>query len=281
VTPSDDWAGGHQHDRAAQTEERDPQREEAAHLLVELHALPADSPRRRPVRDHLVEMHLPLVRYLARRFAGRNAAFEDIVQVGAIGLLKAIDRFDPGRGLEFSTYATPTILGEIRRYFRDTGWLLHVPRRAQELQATLARARGELTQQLQRAPTVRELAEKVGVDRMQVVEAIDVARGYSGVPLDALTDDGEESRKDRLAEDDVDLERVELREELRPALRELSERDRRILVLRFVAGKTQTEIAEVIGVSQMQISRLISRSLDQLRERLSSNSVGAGQDSAV
>lgn len=247
---------------------RDPQREEAAQLLAELSVLPKDSPRRQPIRDQVAEMHLPLVRYLARRFTGRNVPFEDIVQVGAIGLLKAIDRFDHERGLEFSTYAAPTILGEIRRYFRDTGWLLHVPRRAQELQATLAQARSELTQQLQRAPTVRELAERVGVDTMQVVEAIDVARGYAGVPLEALTDDGEESRKDRLAQTDTDLDRVELREELRPALEELSERDREILVLRFVAGKTQTEIAEIVGVSQMQISRLISRSLDQLRERL-------------
>jgi RNA polymerase sigma-B factor len=254
---------------AADQSARDPQREEAARLLAELHALPDDAAERQRLREQLTEMHLPLVRYLARRFTGRNAPFEDIVQVGSIGLIKAIDRFDPERGLEFSTYATPTILGEIRRYFRDTGWLLHVPRRAQELQATLARARAELTQQLERGPTVRELAEKVGVDVMQVVEAIDVARGYTGVPLDALTDDSDESRKDRLAEIDTDLERVELRAELRPALEELSERDREILVLRFVAGKTQTEIAAIIGVSQMQISRLISRSLDQLRERMS------------
>jgi len=248
---------------------RDPQREEAARLLAQLHALPEGSSGRQPLRDELAEMHLPLVRYLARRFTGRNAPFEDIVQVGSIGLLKAIDRFDPERRLEFSTYATPTILGEIRRYFRDTGWLLHVPRRAQELQATLARARSELTQELQRAPTVRELAERVGVDVSQVLEAIDVARGYAFSPLAALTENGEETRKDRLAEIDIDLERVELREELRPALEELSERDRQILVLRFVAGKTQTEIADIIGVSQMQISRLIARSLDQLRERLS------------
>jgi RNA polymerase sigma-B factor len=213
-------------------------------------------------------MHLPLVRYLARRFANRSAPLEDIVQVGSIGLLKAIDRFDPTRGLEFSTYATPTILGEIRRFFRDTGWLLHVPRRAQELQAALGRTRAELTQQLQRTPTVRELAERMGVDVIQVVEAIDVSRGYAGVPLDVLVDDGDESRNERLAENDVDLDRVELRAELRPALAELSERDRRILVWRFVAGKTQTEIAELVGVSQMQVSRLISRSLEQLRERL-------------
>ena len=247
---------------------RDPERDEAARLLEQLHGLPDDHADRAPIRDRLAEMHLPLVRYLARRFANRSAPLEDIVQVGSIGLLKAIDRFDPTRGLEFSTYATPTILGEIRRFFRDTGWLLHVPRRAQELQTTLGRTRAELTQQLQRAPTVRELAERMGVDVIQVAEAIDVSGGYAGVPLDALVDDGDESRNERLAENDVDLDRVELRAELHPALAELSERDRRILVWRFVAGKTQTEIAELVGVSQMQVSRLISRSLERLRERL-------------
>lgn len=251
---------------------RDPQRDEAARLLEQLHGLPEDHAERARIRDRLAEMHLPLVRYLARRFSGRSAPMEDIVQVGSIGLLKAIDRFDPGRGLEFSTYATPTILGEIRRFFRDTGWLLHVPRRAQELQATLGRARSELTQRLQRAPTVGELAEHIGVDVMQVVEALDVSRSYAGVPLEALVDDGDESRNDRLAETDLDLELVELRAELLPALEELSERDRRILVWRFVAGKTQTEIAELVGVSQMQVSRLISRSLQRLRERLTADS---------
>jgi len=259
------------------TAPRDPQRDEAARLLEQLHGLPDDDPDRAPIRDQLAEMHLPLVRYLARRFSGRSAPFEDIVQVGAIGLLKAIDRFDPQRGLEFSTYATPTILGEIRRFFRDTGWLLRVPRRAQELQTALGRARAELTQQLERAPTVRELAERLGVAVMQVVEAIDVSRGYVGVPLEAVADE-DESRNERLAENDVDLDRVELRAELRPALAELPERDQRILMWRFVAGKTQTEIAELVGVSQMQVSRLISRSLDRLRERLAAD--GMADDDA-
>ena len=135
------------------------ERSEAVRLLTELHQLPESSPRRRGLRDRLVEMHMPLVEYLARRFSGRNEPLPDLVQVGAIGLLKSIDRFDPGRGLEFSTYATPTILGEIKRYFRDSGWLVHVPRRAQELQATLATGRSELSQELHRAPTVAELAE--------------------------------------------------------------------------------------------------------------------------
>jgi RNA polymerase sigma-B factor len=136
-------------------------RAEASRLLLELHTLPNDPAIRRPVRDRLVELHMPLVEYLARRFAGRNEPLSDLVQVGVIGLLKSIDRFDPGRGLEFSTYATPTILGEIKRHFRDTGWLVHVPRRAQELQTTLSTARAELSQQLGRAPTVAELSARM------------------------------------------------------------------------------------------------------------------------
>src|SRR5437660_10633698 len=133
---------------------------------------------------------MPLVVYLARRFSGRNEPMNDLVQVGAIGLLKAIDRFDPDRGLEFSTYATPTILGEIKRHFRDTGWLVHVPRRAQELQTTLSTARAELSQQLGRAPTVAELSARIDVSDEEIVEALDAARAYAGLPLDALTEDG-------------------------------------------------------------------------------------------
>src|SRR5207253_11119221 len=155
------------------------------------HELPEDSERRKALRDQLVEAHMPLVIYLARRFSGRNEPMNDLVQVGAIGLIKAIDRFDPGRGLEFSTYATPTILGEIKRHFRDTGWLVHVPRRAQELQTTVNTARAELSQELGRAPTVSELSARIEVDEEVVLEALDAARAYSGVPLDVLAAPGE------------------------------------------------------------------------------------------
>jgi RNA polymerase sigma-B factor len=254
--------------------DRGAQREEAARLLADLHRLPADSPQRKPLRDRLAEMHLPLVEYLARRFTRRSVPLDDLVQVGSIGLLKAIDRFDPGRGLEFSTYAAPTILGEIKRYFRDTGWLIHVPRRAQELQTTLDSARAELSQELRRAPTVAELARRTGVDEDQVVEALDVARSYSGVPLDEITAPESGSGAAILADDDADLERVELREVLRPALAALSEREQHVLLLRFGAGKSQTEIAGIVGVSQMQVSRLISRSLTELRRRLAADDLG-------
>ena len=243
-------------------------------LLADLDALPARSKRRGPIRDRLAEMHLPLVEYLARRFTGRGVPLDDLVQVGSIGLLKAIDRFEPARGLEFSTYATPTILGEIKRHFRDAGWLVHVPRRAQELQAALARARSELSQQLHRAPTVAELAKHADVGEDQVIEAIDVARSYSGVPLDAIVEPDGGVGGALVAHHDVALDRVELREVLRPALEALPERDREILLLRFGESKTQNEIADIIGVSQMQVSRLIARSLAQLRESLDADGSG-------
>ncbi len=134
---------------------------------------------------------MPLVVYLSRRFSGRNEPMNDLVQVGSIGLIKAIDRFDPERGLEFSTYATPTILGELKRHFRDTGWLIHVPRRAQELQTTLNAARADLSQELGRAPTVKELAARIDAPEDAVIEALDAARAYSGVPLDVLAPPGE------------------------------------------------------------------------------------------
>jgi RNA polymerase sigma-B factor len=245
-------------------------RARAAHLFVDLRELPEQDATRRQLRDRLVELHLPLVEYLARRFTGRNEPLPDLVQVGVIGLLKSIDRFDPERGLEFSTYATPTILGEIKRHFRDAGWLLHVPRRAQELQASLTRARDELSQQLHRAPTVAELAAQLTVPEDEVIEALDVARAYAGVPLEALTErEGVPLESPLLSEVDEQLERVEQRAVLRPAIDALTDREREVLLLRFIVGKSQTEIAEIIGVSQMQVSRLVARSLARLRTELS------------
>jgi RNA polymerase sigma-B factor len=252
-TPDSDWSTRH---------------EQVNELLRELRAADSDSPAAQDARAQLTEMHLPLVRYLARRFADRHIPMDDLVQVGAIGLIKAIDRFDPDRGVEFASYATPTIVGEIRRHFRDHGWLVHVPRRAQELQATVGRARADLSQELHRAPTVAELAERTGVDPDHIVEALDIAHGYTGVPIDVLIDPESGSDKSALAFTDVGLDGVEMRAVLRPALAALPEREQVVLLLRFVAGKTQTEIAELVGVSQMQVSRLIARSLSELRDKL-------------
>ncbi len=245
------------------------ERAQAGDLLAELHGLPEDSPRRRELRDHLVELHMPLVVYLARRFSGRNEPMNDLVQVGAIGLIKAIDRFDPQRQLEFSTYATPTILGEIKRHFRDTGWLIHVPRRAQELQTTLNAARADLSQELGRAPTVTELAQRIEIDEETVLEALDAARAYSGVPLDVLAAPGESvPEHPMLGVVEEGFEQVEQRALLRDVIAKLPESEREILLLRFVANKTQTEIAAIVGVSQMQVSRLVARGLKRMRESL-------------
>ncbi|MGN6608845.1 MAG: SigB/SigF/SigG family RNA polymerase sigma factor [Jatrophihabitans sp.] len=262
-----DRSGGTRADERAAA--RADTKADATRLLGEMHALAEDDPRRRGLRDQLVELHMPLVVYLAKRFSGRNEPLSDLVQVGAIGLIKAIDRFDVDRGLEFSTYATPTILGEIKRHFRDTGWLIHVPRRAQEMQTALNNARADLNQQLGRAPTVKELAERLEVDEEAVVEALDAARAYSGVPIDALAAPGETVPEHPvLGITDEGFEQVEQRALLQKVIASLPEAEREILLLRFVANKTQTEIAGIVGVSQMQVSRLVARGLKRLRERL-------------
>jgi RNA polymerase sigma-B factor len=220
-------------------------------------------------RGELAERLMPLVRHIAHRYSGRGEPLEDLVQVGFVGLLKAIDRFDPSRRLEFSTYATPTILGEIKRHFRDTGWLIHVPRRAQEMQTTLNAARADLSQELGRAPTVAELAERIDCDEGTVVEGLDAARAYSGVPLDLLAAPGETvPEHPMLGVLDEGYEQVEQRAMLRKVIAKLPEAEREILLLRFVANKTQTEIAATVGVSQMQVSRLVARGLKRLRESL-------------
>lgn len=242
---------------------------ESRRLLGELSSLLAGDPRRDQVRARLVELHLPLVSFLARRFANRSEPMDDLMQVGSIGLIKAIDRFDIARGLEFSTFATPTILGEIKRHFRDTGWLLHVPRRAQELQSSITGARAELSQQLGRSPTIRELAVRLNVDEDVVVEALDAARAYAGVPLDVLAAPGESvPEHPALGITDSGFEQVEDRSALRAAIERLPETEREILALRFIDNRSQTEIATLIGVSQMQVSRLVARSLKKLRATL-------------
>jgi RNA polymerase sigma-B factor len=242
---------------------------DAIALLTALNTLPDGSPARKALRDRLVQQHMPLVIYLARRFAGRSEPLNDLIQVGSIGLIKAVDRFDPSRGLEFSTYATPTILGEIKRHFRDTGWLIHVPRRAQELQTTLNAARADLSQELGRPPTVAELAKRIDADEDAVVEALDAARAYAGVPLEVLAPPGETAPDHPvLGIIDSGFEQVEQRDLLRDVIAELPENEREVLLLRFVANKTQTEIAAIVGVSQMQVSRLVARGLKRMRSRL-------------
>ena len=225
---------------------------------------------REGARDSLVHLHLPLVEHCARRFRNRGEPFEDLVQVGTIGLIKSVDRFDPERGVEFSTYATPTIIGEIKRYFRDKGWAIRVPRRLQELRMQIGSATAELTQSLGRSPTASELAERVGCSVEEIIEGIESSNAYSTLSLDATddSDDGTSSMLDALGADDEGLEHVEIRESLKPLLDRLEPREKRILLLRFFKNQTQSQIAEEIGVSQMHVSRLLSRTLDQLRASL-------------
>jgi RNA polymerase sigma-B factor len=246
----------------------------SAELFVELTADGASQATRTAARDELVHLHLPLVEHCARRFRNRGEPFEDLVQVGTIGLLKSIDRFDLERAVEFSTYATPTIIGEIKRYFRDKGWAIRVPRRLQELRMQIGAATAELTQSLGRSPTPRELAGAIGCSVEEIIEGIESSNAYSTLSLDA-TDDSEEgggSMLDAIGVMDENLEHVEIRESLKPLLDALEPREKKILLLRFFKNRTQTQIAEEIGVSQMHVSRLLTRTLDQLRTSLEQSS---------
>lgn len=252
--------------RSSRWSERDRQREHA--LIAELAALPDEDPRRKPLRDELVTMNLPLVEHLARRFRERGEAHEDLVQVGTVGLIKAVDRFDADRGVEFSTYATPTIVGEIKRHFRDRGWAVRVPRRLQELRLAIGRATAELSQQTGRSPTVGDLARHLGISEDDVLEGLESAQAYATASLDAGTSaDGEDSTSlgDTLGFTDDALEGVENRESLKPLLLSLPDRERHILMLRFFGNKTQSEIAQEIGISQMHVSRILAKTLAQLR----------------
>ncbi|MDN5892956.1 MAG: RNA polymerase sigma factor SigF [Nocardioides sp.] len=226
---------------------------------------------RQSARDDLVQLHGPLVDHCARRFRNRGEPFEDLVQVGTIGLIKSVDRFDTDRGVEFSTYATPTIIGEIKRHFRDKGWAIRVPRRLQELRMHISAASAELSQSLGRSPTPSELAGRIGCAVEDVIEGIESSNAYSTLSLDAGGDsaeDGAMSMLDTMGVDDAGIEHVELRESLRPLLEQLPAREKNILLLRFFKNMTQSQIATEVGVSQMHVSRLLTRTLDHLREAL-------------
>ncbi|MFI7139245.1 RNA polymerase sigma factor SigF [Streptomyces massasporeus] len=221
-------------------------------------------------RATLIEMNMSLVRYAAGRFRSRGAEeMEDIVQVGMIGLIKAIDRFELTRGVEFTSFAVPYIVGEIKRFFRDTTWAVHVPRRLQEARVELARATEELRSRLGRTPTVQELSELMSLSEEEVREARLAANGYNSSSLDAAlggSEDGESALQDFIGAEDQALELVEDFHALAPLLAELDDRDRQIIHMRFVEELTQAQIGEHLGVSQMHVSRLLSRTLNRLRE---------------
>ncbi|MEU2427730.1 RNA polymerase sigma factor SigF [Streptomyces sp. NPDC007851] len=223
-------------------------------------------------RNTLIEMNMSLVRYAAGRFRSRGPEeMEDIVQVGMIGLIKAIDRFELSREVEFTSFAIPYVVGEIKRFFRDTTWAVHVPRRLQEARVHLARATEELRSRLGRTPTVKELSELMSLPEDEVMEARLAANGYNSSSLDATiggSEDGESVLQDFIGVEDPTLELVEDFHSLAPLIADLDERDRQILHMRFVEELTQAQIGERLGVSQMHVSRLLTRCLARLREGL-------------
>jgi RNA polymerase sigma-B factor len=223
-------------------------------------------------RKQLIERYMSLVRSLARRYSYRGEQLEDLVQIGAIGLIKAIDRFDVNRGVELTTYATPNIIGEIKRHFRDRGWAVRVPRGLQELNIQLSRLIEELTVQLGRSPTIAELAKGAGVSEEEVLEALESGRAYTSLSLSVGSaghdDEGELDPLESLGTEEHQYEVSEDRAVLAPGFRVLDERERKILHLRFFEGLTQSQIAQQVGISQMHVSRLIRRSLEKIREEI-------------
>ena len=245
-------------------------RERSRALFTQLVAAHSSAIDRSRARGELVELHLPLVEHCARRFLNRGEPYEDLVQVGTIGLIKAVDRFDTERGVEFSTYATPTILGEIKRHFRDRGWAIRVPRRLQELRMAITSVTAELSQELGRSPTPREVANHLRLGVEEVLEGMESANAYATLSIDA-GDDGEDglgSVLSTLGTIDEALDHVELRESIRPLLERLPERERQIVMLRFFRQMTQSQIAEEVGISQMHVSRLLTRTLAELRDSI-------------
>ena len=222
------------------------------------------------VREQLILAHMNLVRYLARKFANRGEPLEDLTQVGMIGLINAIDRFDPSRGIRFATYATPTIVGEIRRHFRDKGWAVKVPRRLQELSMAANRAVDELGQTLDRPPTVLEIAGRLGIEEEEAVEALELSDLYELPSLDrdlgSDDDDSGGALADYIGREDPEIERFDSNNRLSQALKSLPDRERQIIELRFFRNLSQTEVAKQMNISQMHVSRLQHRALARLRE---------------
>ena len=224
-------------------------------------------------RDQLIERYMSLVRSLARRYAYRGEQLDDLVQIGAIGLIKAIDRFDVDRGVELTTYATPNIIGEIKRHFRDKGWSVRVPRGLQELNVQLSKLIEKLTVELGRSPTIPELAKASGAEEETVVEALESGRAYSSVSLSSGGGQDEEGELDPLESLGAEEPQYEISEDramLAPGFRVLDDRERMILHLRFFKGLTQSQIAQQVGISQMHVSRLIRRSLEKIRDEIAS-----------
>jgi RNA polymerase sigma-B factor len=230
--------------------------------------MPPDHPDRAKLRDKLVTGYLPVVQHIARRFAGRGEPVDDLEQAGTVGLLNAVDRFEPDRGIDFLSYAVPTITGEVRRHFRDRTWSMRVPRRLKDVQSSINGAVGPLSQQLGRAPRPSEIAAHLGIATEEVVEGLDAQQAYRSSSLDELVSGADTTLTETLGTADAELEKVEYRQTLAPLLDELPERERTILVLRFFGNMTQTQIADRVGISQMHVSRLLAQTVGNLRRRM-------------
>ena len=260
-------------ERDDMTDEPRTQGDDTKALFFELVA------RRDPkVRDQLVTAHLGLAHQLARRYANRGEPYEDLVQVASLAIVKSVDRFDPDRGVEFTTFATRTVIGELKRHFRDKGWAVRAPRRVQELYLELGKVTETLNQELGRSPTVAELASATGATEEAVLEALEAGQGYRTSSIDA-TDRNEETLASHIGGEDASLDTVEDRELLSPAIAELAPREQLILQLRFGQGLTQSEIAARVGISQMHVSRLLAASLERLRKHVTEN--GAQPDAST
>ncbi|GID95723.1 SigB/SigF/SigG family RNA polymerase sigma factor [Amorphoplanes digitatis] len=234
---------------------------DALGLLVAVADLPAGHPSRPGLRARAIEAWLPLAGHLASRYAGRGEPHDDLLQTAVVGLIKAVDKFDPALGTDFPGYAIPTVLGEIKRHFRDRTWAIRVPRRLQELRRLITAANGTLTPALRRSPTVAEIAAHLGITEEEVLEGLEGARAYEAASLSA--------HAETLGGEDHGLELAEARIALGPALASLDERGQRILTMRYYGNLSQAEIAQQVGISQMHVSRLIGRALHQLRGQLS------------
>ncbi len=247
--------------------QRAEQRAETMRVLRRMSKLPPGDPERERLRAEVIEDHMPFARHIAQRYGGRGAAAEDFVQVAYVGLVKAVDNFDPEHGTGFPGYATPMIIGEIKRYFRDATWDVHVPRRMQELSGALRKATDILTSELGREPTLAELATHLDADPEEVVEAMDAANVYTTASLDHPVGPEEQtaSLADFLGQEDTRFEAVINRQVLTEQVASLGDRDKRILLMRYFRGMTQAEIGAELGVSQMQVSRLLTRILRDLR----------------
>jgi RNA polymerase sigma-B factor len=244
--------------------------ERAAELLHILAAMPAHHPSRESLREQVIEAWYPVAHHAAMRFSGRGESMDDLLQTAMVGLIKAIDRFDPYRGVAFAAYAVPTVVGEIKRHFRDLTWDVRVPRRLQELRGAIRDASNELPQRLGRSPTVADIADYLHVSEKDVRDGVGGARAYHAISLQSptLTGEGGLELGDLLGAEDRDLERAELRLALGPAFKTLTVREQRIVTLRFYGNLTQSQIGELVGISQMHVSRLLNRALDRLRTEL-------------